>query len=54
MTDLTIGFVGLGRMGGPMSGRLVDRGFKVVGFDLSADAAKAAEAKGRYSRRIAA
>lgn len=46
MTDLTIGFVGLGRMGGPMSGRLVDRGFKVVGFDLSADAAKAAEAKG--------
>ena len=46
MTDLTLGFVGLGRMGGPMSGRLVDRGFMVVGFDLSADAAKAAEAKG--------
>lgn len=46
MTDLTLGFVGLGRMGGPMSGRLVDRGFKVIGFDLSADAAKAAEDKG--------
>lgn len=46
MTDLTLGFVGLGRMGGPMSGRLVARGFKVVGFDLSADAAREAEARG--------
>jgi 3-hydroxyisobutyrate dehydrogenase-like beta-hydroxyacid dehydrogenase len=46
MTDLVLGFVGLGRMGGPMSGRLVDRGFKVVGFDLSPDAVGAARAKG--------
>lgn len=46
MSDPTLGFVGLGRMGGPMSGRLIDRGFKVVGFDLSPGAVKAAKAKG--------
>ncbi len=42
MSDITLGFVGLGRMGGPMSKRLVDRGFTVVGFDLSPDAVKTA------------
>lgn len=46
MSELVLGFVGLGRMGGPMSGRLVDRGFKVIGFDLSQDAIKAATDKG--------
>jgi 6-phosphogluconate dehydrogenase len=33
-----IGFVGLGRMGGNMSLRLVKRGHRVVGFDLSSKA----------------
>lgn len=46
MTDLSLGFVGLGRMGGPMSGRLVERGFKVVGYDLSPEAAATATEKG--------
>lgn len=46
MSDLTLGFVGLGRMGGPMSGRLIERGFKVVGFDLNPDAVRAAGDKG--------
>lgn len=46
MTELVLGFVGLGRMGGPMSGRLIDRGYRVVGFDLSPEAVKAAKAKG--------
>ncbi|HEX3786360.1 MAG TPA: NAD(P)-dependent oxidoreductase [Pseudonocardiaceae bacterium] len=34
----TIAFVGLGNMGTPMSGHLVDAGFRVQGFDVSADA----------------
>jgi 3-hydroxyisobutyrate dehydrogenase-like beta-hydroxyacid dehydrogenase len=34
----TIGFVGLGRMGGPMSRRLIDAGFSLCVFDTSADA----------------
>ena len=32
---MEIGFVGLGRMGGNMALRLVKRGHRVVGFDLS-------------------
>lgn len=38
MTSTTIGFVGLGTMGGPMSANLVAGGFPVRGFDLSAAA----------------
>lgn len=34
----TIGFVGLGNMGLPMSGHLVDAGFQVLGHDVSAEA----------------
>jgi 3-hydroxyisobutyrate dehydrogenase len=33
----TIGFVGLGNMGGPMVGRLVEAGYTVRGFDVSED-----------------
>ncbi|HMK96159.1 MAG TPA: NAD(P)-dependent oxidoreductase [Acidimicrobiales bacterium] len=33
-----IGFIGLGRMGAPMSLRLAAAGFDVVGFDVSTDA----------------
>ena len=44
MTDETVGFVGLGRMGGPMSRRLVEAGWRVIGVDSSAEArARAAE-----------
>lgn len=46
MTEPTIGFIGLGRMGTPMARRLVDAGHDVVGFDLSADARDALAAAG--------
>lgn len=42
----TIGWIGLGNMGGPMTANLVKAGHTVRGFDLSADAAAAAEAAG--------
>lgn len=35
---MNIGFVGLGAMGGPMSRRLLDSGYPVVGYDISAAA----------------
>jgi 3-hydroxyisobutyrate dehydrogenase-like beta-hydroxyacid dehydrogenase len=35
-----VGFVGLGRMGGPMSRRLIDAGFALSVFDTSAEALK--------------
>jgi len=38
---MEIGFVGLGRMGGNMALRLVKRGHRVVGFDLSTQAVDA-------------
>src|SRR2546425_9831650 len=37
---MEIGIVGLGRMGGNMTLRLLKRGHRVVAFDLSADAVK--------------
>lgn len=42
----TVGYIGLGSMGGAMAGRLADRGFDLVVFDLAADAIAAAVAKG--------
>jgi 3-hydroxyisobutyrate dehydrogenase-like beta-hydroxyacid dehydrogenase len=36
----TIGFVGIGRMGGPMAGRLVDAGHELVVFDTHKAAAQ--------------
>ncbi|MHA7143880.1 3-hydroxyisobutyrate dehydrogenase [Arthrobacter sp. TmT3-37] len=42
----TIGWIGLGNMGGPMTANLVKAGHTVRGFDLSADAVAAAEAAG--------
>jgi len=32
--DKEIGFIGLGRMGGPMAGRLLDAGFKLTICDI--------------------
>jgi 3-hydroxyisobutyrate dehydrogenase len=31
----TVGFVGLGRMGSPMAGRLAAAGYRILGFDVS-------------------
>jgi 3-hydroxyisobutyrate dehydrogenase len=44
MTE-TVGFVGLGNMGGRMTRRLVDAGIEVVGFDPRPDAAEACGAR---------
>ena len=50
----TVGFIGLGNMGGPMAINLVKAGHKVLGFDLS-DAAVAAliEAGGEKASSVA-
>ena len=39
--DKTVGMIGLGIMGGAISRNLVERGWRVIGFDI--DAAKRAE-----------
>ncbi len=41
-----IGFVGVGRMGGPMASRLLDAGHSLVVFDVSADAVRPLAARG--------
>jgi len=46
MAEQVIGFVGLGRMGGPMSGRLAAAGHEVHVFDASEAALRAAAAAG--------
>ncbi len=43
-TDTTVAFLGLGKMGHPMVGRLADAGYPVLAFDVSAEAVKAAAA----------
>jgi 3-hydroxyisobutyrate dehydrogenase-like beta-hydroxyacid dehydrogenase len=40
MTEKTIGFVGVGRMGGPMAGRLLDAGHTLCIYDTQAEATK--------------
>ena len=42
----TIGFIGLGNMGGPMAANLLKAGHKVIGFDLSEAALKGLEDAG--------
>lgn len=41
-----IGFLGLGRMGGPMAGHLVQAGHRVLGLDTSSEARAAARESG--------
>jgi 6-phosphogluconate dehydrogenase len=43
---MEIGFVGLGRMGGNMSLRLLGKGHRVIGFDLSQQAVQSYATKG--------
>ena len=47
---LAIGFVGLGRMGGPMSRRLIDAGYSLFVFDTNAEATSAVKRPGRRRR----
>ncbi len=42
----TVGFIGLGNMGGPMAGNLVAAGLDVTGHDVAEGACAAARAKG--------
>jgi len=42
----TVGLLGLGRMGCPMAGHLLARGFKVIGYDPAAEACRKAQAHG--------
>jgi 3-hydroxyisobutyrate dehydrogenase len=46
-SSLRVGFVGLGRMGLPMTGRLARAGFAVTGFDLDAGACERFRAAGQ-------
>jgi 3-hydroxyisobutyrate dehydrogenase-like beta-hydroxyacid dehydrogenase len=46
MTQPVLGFVGVGRMGGPMASRLLDAGYTLTVFDTSADAVKPLVARG--------
>jgi 3-hydroxyisobutyrate dehydrogenase-like beta-hydroxyacid dehydrogenase len=40
MPDQVIGFVGVGRMGGPMAGRLLDAGYSLSVYDTQSEATK--------------
>jgi len=46
MAGETIGFVGTGRMGGPMAGRLMDAGYSLCVYDTQAEATKPLVARG--------
>src|SRR4029079_15760500 len=46
MASQMIGFVGVGRMGGPMAGRLLDAGHTLTVFDTSAEALASLKARG--------
>jgi 3-hydroxyisobutyrate dehydrogenase len=46
MNTQRVGFVGLGNMGGPMAGNLLDAGFAVQVFDLAEEAREALAARG--------
>ena len=46
MAEKTIGFVGIGRMGGPMAGRLLDAGHTLCVYDTQAEATKPLVARG--------
>src|SRR6186997_964263 len=44
--DRLLGFVGVGRMGGPMASRLLDAGHRLIVFDTSSAATDALAARG--------
>src|SRR6266853_3311421 len=46
MDKQLLGFVGVGRMGGPMSSRLLDAGYSLCVFDTNPDAVKPLVARG--------
>ena len=55
-TGTTVAFLGLGKMGHPMVGRLADAGYPVLAFDVSAAAVRSARPMAsvrRTSSRVA-
>src|SRR3984885_10443912 len=46
MPEKTIGFIGTGRMGGPMAGRLLDAGYTLCVYDTQAEATKPLTTRG--------
>lgn len=46
ITTLSVAWIGLGTMGGPMAARLVAAGARVIGFDVSEDARAKAQSRG--------
>ena len=46
MADRLLGFVGVGRMGGPMAARLLDAGYRLCIYDLSEEATRPLVARG--------
>ena len=46
MAEETIGFIGTGRMGGPMAGRLLDAGYSLSVYDMQSEATKPLVARG--------
>jgi len=46
MTDRLLGFIGVGRMGGPMASRLLDAGYRLCIYDLSDEATEPLVARG--------
>lgn len=46
MTGQILGFIGVGRMGGPMSGRLLDAGYRLCVYDANPEATKPLVARG--------
>src|SRR3954465_8417811 len=46
MENQVIGFVGVGRMGGPMASRLLDAGYSLCVFDTNPEAVKPLVARG--------
>ena len=46
MAEETIGFIGTGRMGGPMAARLLDAGYALSVYDAQAEATKPLVARG--------
>jgi prephenate dehydrogenase len=54
MAGETIGFVGTGRMGGPMAGRLMDAGYSLSIYDTQDEATKSLVARGARLAKSAA
>ena len=54
MTTTDYGFIGVGRMGGPMAGRLLDQGISLTVYDTSSEAVDALAARGAVAATSAA